>query len=304
MIDKKEKKNGIMIYYVDKNYDDEKMNKVMNTKLKRSDIDFIIDHDADVYTTNGELLLRFRKRKLDKETTQTFYDNVIQYATRKTNNRGSASGSKTKSVYNNPKIMTNIIGYFDKLSPKQKFRFKQLGIPLPKCTVRKTRFLDEFPEKFEKATPFIEEIDKYYKQYIPDKYAKQKRKAIQTPYHISNTSFTTVTLNVNYQTFVHTDKGDDREGFGNLSVIEHGTFTGGETCFPQYGIGVDVRTGDVLYMNVHLPHGNLPIDLKTPDAKRLSIVCYLRESIWNQTKGKTKKFMEKQNNTLKKIRVL
>lgn len=200
--------------------------------------------------------------------------------------------------------MTNIIGYFDKLSPKQKFKFKQMGLPLPKCIVRKTRFLDEFPDKFEKAIPFIQEVDKYYKQYVPDKYLKQKRKANQTPYHISNTSFTTVTLNVNYQTFVHTDKGDDREGFGNLSVIEHGIFTGGETCFPQYGIGVDVRTGDALYMNVHHPHANLPIVLKSPDAKRLSIVCYLRESIWNQTKGKTKKFMEKQNNTLKKIRVL
>lgn len=216
----------------------------MNTKLKREDISFIIDHNADVYTVSGHLLLRFRKKILDENKTKIFYDNVIQYATKKTNNRGSASGSKTKSVYNNPKIMTNIIGYFDKLSPKQKFRFKQLGIPLPKCTVRKTRFLDEYPEKFKNAIPFIEEIDKYYKTFVPDKYEKQKKKALQTPYHISNTSFSTVTLNVNYQTFVHTDKGDDKEGFGNLSVIESGKFTGGETCFPQYGIGVDVRTGD------------------------------------------------------------
>ncbi len=304
MIDKKEKKDGLMIYYVEKDYNDDKLENVMNTKLKRSDIKTIINHDADIYTSNGELLMRFRKNKLNKEKIKMFYDNVIQYATRKTNNRGSASGSKRKSVYDNPKIMTNIIGYFDKLSPKQKFKFKKMGLPLPKCTVRKTRFLDEFPEKFEKAIPFIEEIDKYYKKYIPDKYSKQKRKANQTPYHISDTAFTTVTLNVNYQTYIHTDKGDDIEGFGNLSVIEHGKFTGGETCFPQYGIGVDVRTGDVLYMNVHQPHANLPIILESPDAKRLSIVCYLRESIWKQTKGKTKKFMKRHNTTLKKIRTI
>ncbi len=61
MIERKENKNGVMIYYVEKEYDDDKLDKVMNTKLKRSDIQFIIDHDADVYTTSGELLLRFRK---------------------------------------------------------------------------------------------------------------------------------------------------------------------------------------------------------------------------------------------------
>ena len=54
---------------------------------------------------------------------------------------------------------------------------------------------------------------------------------------------------------------------------------------------MDIRTGDILYMNVHEPHGNLPIVLETSDAKRLSIVCYLRRRIWEQTRGKTKKFM-------------
>jgi len=63
---------------------------------------------------------------------------------------------------------------------------------------------------------------------------------------------------------------------------------------------VDVRMGDVLFMDVHQPHGNLPIKLETPEAKRLSIVCYLRKSIWDQTKGKTKKFMIRHNNQFNK----
>ncbi len=302
MIEKKEKKGGVTIYYVDKDYDNSKLEKVMNKKLKRSDINDFIDDDADVYTKDGKLLLRFRKNKLSKEITNEFYNNVIDFALKKTANRGSASGSKSKNVYDNPKIMSNIIGYFDKLSPIQKLMFKQQGKPLPKITVRETRFLSEYPEKFKKLVPLIEEIDKYYKQYVPENYAKQKKKANQTPYHISNTAFTTVTTNVNYQTTVHTDKGDDAEGFGNLAVIEHGKYTGGETCFPQYGIGVDVRTGDVLYMDVHEPHGNLPIELESKDAKRLSVVCYLRKSIWDQTKGKTRKFMEKHNKTMKNIK--
>ena len=136
MIEKKEKKGGVTIYYVDKDYDDTEMQKKMNKKLKRGDIKTIIDHDADVYTNEGKLLLRFRKNKLDKDNVKDFYDNIINFAQKPTSNRGSASGSSKKNVYENPKIMSNIIGYFDKLSPKQKFNFKQQNKSLPKITVR------------------------------------------------------------------------------------------------------------------------------------------------------------------------
>ena len=302
MIDKKEKKGEVTIYYVEKDYDDLQMEKKMNKKLKRDDIKTIIDHDADVYTKDGKLLLRFRKNKLDKENVKEFYNNIINFAQKTTTNRGSASGSKKKNVYENPKIMTNIVGYFDKLSPQHKFKFKKLGKPLPKITVRETRFLAEHPEKFKKLVPLIKEIDKYYEQYIPENYGNQKKKANQTPFHIADTAFTTITTNVNYQTTIHNDKGDDTEGFGNLAVIENGKYKGGETCFPQYGIGVDVRMYDIIYMDVHQPHANLPILLESPDAKRLSIVCYLRKSIWDQTKGKTKKFMMRQNKTMKNLK--
>jgi hypothetical protein len=301
MIEKKEKKGGITIYYVKKDYTDDKLSKVMNKKLKRSDIKDFIHDDADVYTEDGKLLLRFRKNKLNKENIDNFYENVIDFASLPTTNRGSASGSKNKNVYDNPKIMSNIIGYFDKLSPKQKAKIRDSGNKAPSITVRETRFLADYPDKFKKLVPLITEIDEFYKKLVPENYMNQKKKANQTPFRIGNTAFTTVTTNVNYQTTVHTDKGDDKEGFGNLAVIEHGKYKGGETCFPQYGLGVDIRTGDVLYMDVHEPHGNLPIELETKDSKRLSIVCYLRKSIWEQTKGKTKKFMIKHNKTLKKL---
>jgi hypothetical protein len=302
MIEKKEKKGSVTIYYVKKDYDDAQLHKIMNKKLKRNDIDVIIDHDADVYTEDGNLLLRFRKNKLNKNNIKEFYDNVIRFACSKTSNRGSTSGSKSKNVRDNPKTMTNIIGYFDKLSPQHKYIFKKKGIPLPKISVRETRFLSENPDKFNKLVPLIKEIDKYYKEYVPKNYEKQKKKANETPFKIGNTAFTTITTNVNFQTTVHTDKGDDIEGFGNLVVISEGKYKGGETCFPQYGIGVDVKETDVIFMDVHNPHGNLPIELETTNAKRLSVVCYLRKRIWEQTRGKTKKFMIKHNKTFKKMK--
>ena len=297
---KKEKKGDLTIYHVDKLITDDKMETFKNSNVKPSQIELIINDDADVYTQDGKLLMRFRKNKLTKNKVNDFYDNIIKFAQTKTNNRGSTSGSKNKNIWNNPKIMTNIIGYFDTFSPKQKYLLKQQGKRI--LNVRETRFNMDNPEKFKKMVPLIKEIDEYYEKYIPDNYVKQKKKANQTPFKISNTSFTTITTNVNFQTTIHKDKGDDSEGFGNLAVIEKGRYSGGETCLPQYGIAVNVRTGDILYMDVHEWHGNLPIKLIDKNAIRLSIVCYLRYNIWEKTKHKTKKFMIKHNKTIKNLR--
>ena len=95
IIDKKDK-NSVKIYTVEKDYDDDKMHQKLNKKLTRDQIKTIIDHDADVYTKEGDLLLRFRKNKLNKDNIDDFYDNVIDFAKNKTSNRGSATGSKKK----------------------------------------------------------------------------------------------------------------------------------------------------------------------------------------------------------------
>ena len=300
MIVKKEKKGNIMVYYLNKNIDDVKMDALKNTYVKPGQIDLIISDDADVYTTDNKLLIRFRKNKLVQKNLDNFYENAIDFAQNKTSNRGSTSGSNKKNVADNPEIMSNIIGYFDKLSPSQK---KLLSIRNKKMLpVRETRFNMDYPEKYEKIVPLIKEINNLYEKYIPENYKKQNKKAKQTHFKIANTCFTTVTTNVNFQTTIHKDKGDDEEGFGNLVVIEEGKYTGGETCLPQYGVGVDVRMGDILFMDVHEWHGNLPIKFEDKNTKRLSIVCYLRTNLWEKTKNKTKKFMIQHNKTLKNMR--
>jgi hypothetical protein len=298
---KKEKKGNTTIYTVEKDYDDDKMEKKMNKMLKRDDITTIIDHNADVYTSDGKLLLRFRKNALKKDNTDAFYDNVIKFAKNVSGNRGSATGSKNKSIWTNPKVMSNIFGFFDRWSPIQKVMFKRLN-KYPSVDVRECRFNMDYPEEYKKTIPLIKEIDGLYEKLTPDQYAKQRKKANQTHFKIPGTSFTTVTTNVNYQTSIHTDKGDDEEGFGNLAVIEKGHYDGGETCFPQYGIGVDVRTGDMLFMDVHEPHANLPIKPADKESYRLSIVCYLRKNVWLRTKNKTRKFYESHRKTMKNMR--
>lgn len=288
MIIKKEKKGKVTVYHVDKEYDDAEMEKKMNSYIESGDIKLIIDHDADVYTKEGQLLLRFRKGSLMKTHVGDFYDNIISFARNKSNNRGNATGGRDKKTKKGKPVMSNIFGYFDTWSPSQKLIFKKTG-KKPKMMVRKCRFNMDYPEKYEKTIPLIKEIDELYEKLTPDHYKLQKKKANETYFKIPGTSFTTITTNVNYQTSIHTDKGDDREGFGNLAVIEKGEYKGGETCFPQYGIGIDVRTGDILFMDVHQPHANLPIEKKTEDTVRMSIVCYLREKVWANTRNKSEK---------------
>ena len=298
MIVKKEKKGNIMVYTVREDVTETEIDKRAGKKLTEADRKkmTIIDHDADVFIENpdgtpGKLLIRFRKGKLTKANVDAFWDNVIDFARKETANRGTASGSKIRDLKNNPKIKSNIIGYFDTISPSQKFLLKNAGIKLD-STARETSFIRDNPDKFEKLIPLVKEIDEYYEKYAPEYYAKQRKKANETHFKIRGTAFTTITTNVNFQTSLHKDKGDDSDGFGNLAVIERGEYTGAETCFPQFGVGVDCRTGDVLFMDVHYWHSNLPMKKKTKDAERLSIVCYLRWRLWEMTRGKTLKQMK------------
>lgn len=304
MIIKKEKKGDITIYYVKKDYDDAKIASKKNTYLKPSDIHLILQDDADVYTEEGNLLLKFRKNVLSETKIDDFYENVIKFAKGKTSNRGNTSGAEKNNMNtgDNPKIMTNIFGYFDRWSPAQKHIFTKRGQKIP-LEVRPCRFNVEHPELYEKTLPLIREIDVLYSKMIPEPYKKQKAKAVQTLFKVDNTAFTTITTNVNFQTTIHTDKGDDAEGFGNLVVIERGEYEGGETCFPQYGLGVNLRSKGILFMDVHHPHANLPIRKKTKDAVRLSVVCYLREKVWLRTKGKSKDFFNRHNRTVRNLRI-
>jgi hypothetical protein len=302
MIIKREKKNGINILHVSKDKTDEEMEKIKNTLITSKLITDIIDDDTDVYTEENKLLLKFRKNKLKKKNIERFYENVINFAKKSySNNRGSTSGSSSKNIYDNPKVMSNIIGYMDNFSPSQKLLLKRQNTCV-KFNVRECRFNVDYPVKYKELVPLVQDIDRLYKSLVPNHYKKQLKKANQTHFKIPKTSFTTITTNVNFQTSIHKDKGDDKDGFGNLTVIEEGEYTGAETCLPQFGIGVNVRTGDILFMDVHEWHGNLPMVAKSKDTIRLSIVCYLRYNVWKNTLKVTKAQMLKHNTTLRNIK--
>ena len=193
----------------------------------------------------------------------------------------------------NNQVASNPIGFYEESK-----NFCHLPCRLTHFT--RTNFND-----YNKGLPFIQQIDSLFKKLIPDAHEKQLDRANKKPHlKIPGTSFSTITINRNFRTALHRDAGDFKGGFGNLTVIERGKYHGGYTVFPQFGVAVDVRSGDFLAMDVHQWHSNTDI-YETEEDKifnntidyafndnpevgtvgldkkytRLTFVCYLREKI-------------------------
>ena len=300
--------NGVKTFFVRKVMSDEDIASKISEYFPSKHYKLVLKEDADVYGVdeNGEpekLLVKFRKNVIPDSLCKVGIANLKKAAMKKHDNRGAAAGpidlskmplyandaskfvernkfrikayisKETGKLVNNSlgnQSTSNIIGYFDKPD-------RNIKENAPPC--RETAFTSQQVNQWKASIPLIQAIDKQFKKLIPDRYAVQYKRANMTPFVIDNTAFSTVTINYNWRTGLHTDKGDLQEGFGNLVVLEEGKYDGGYTGFPQYGVCVDARNGDFLGMNVHEWHCNTEIKPITKDYTRLSLVCYLREKM-------------------------
>ena len=296
------------------------------TYFSEKDVDEIIDYDADVYAEDPDapggkkLLFKLRKNVIPHDLIKLAWKNFYKSANA-SRNRGAAAGPiDTKSKYwtrrklakntikgwsaqymekgklskmrVNNNVFSSVLGYFEKTP--------FMGLP---C--RLTSYTQLYFDQYKAGTPYIEKIDDLFKKLVPDRYDVQYKRAKGNPaFQIGNTSFSSVTINRNFRTGLHMDAGDLREGFGNLSVIERGKYKGGYTIFPRYKVGIDLRTGDFVAMDVHEWHCNTELKEEIEDKKfnssipeiyrndketgtqgidklfsRVSFVCYLREKL-------------------------
>lgn len=124
----------------------------------------------------------------------------------------------------------------------------------------------------------INESVRFLKDKVPGLYEKMYS-AIQDKYRFGGdkSPFTTITINKNFRTAMHRDKGN-LNGYAVLTASHIGKqFKGGLLHFPQYGIAVPLRKGDALVANVKLLHGNDKIVYPSKDSSRISFVLYSRE---------------------------
>lgn len=307
------------------------------TYFTDDDADIILDEDADVYAVNpktGEkkLLARFRKHVLPNELVRRGWEAYYQTAAA-SRNRGAAAGpikldsaywkkrkptdinkwsarymqnGKLSKMRVNNNVFSSVLGYFEQTP--------FMGLP---C--RLTSYTQKYFDRYTHGIPFIQAIDATFKKLIPERHAKQLAAAKEKPmYQVAGTAFSSITINRNFRTALHMDDGDFRDGYGNLSVIERGKYSGGATIFPQYKVGFNVRTGDFLAMDVHEWHCNTEMretaeqkeynkrlpKIHHDDAStgtlggekpftRISFVCYLREKLRGCKPAETKEYYDR-----------
>lgn len=239
----------------------------------------LLQQDADVYKPDGEPLVMLRRGSIPKNIIETAYPALHHLRNYTTTNRyvygGSderktvryADGTKSKTVHTAP-TASAIIGYFDRQGGRH-----------PMC--RTTRFTSNEVSKWKSTLPMVKHVNNLFKKTLPERYAAQAAVVAKTKpaWVISQTVFTTLTVNNNAVAAVHCDKGDYKKGFGVISCVRRGEYSGACLCFPQYGCAVDLQDGDVLFFNAHEWHGMTPMEKHSEDAERITCVYYFREKM-------------------------
>lgn len=180
-----------------------------------------------------------------------------------------------------------VAGYMDRrdvtATAMVKSRLKQPPSNLGRVVCRQTVFTAQNPRgAWDRAVPILQAIGKLHSTIDPVGYAQQEAyldQHVSPELRIAGTAYTTVSVNRSFQTRIHCDAGDYRDGSGML-VVAGRDFEGGQLCFPRYGIALCTEPGDFVAMDVHEWHGNLPI-VHTGAAGapgfRLALIAYVRE---------------------------
>ena len=256
------------------------------SKLCKSNKNYkIVNETCKIYDENNTLIGYFLKGIITDTKLIEAGRNLKTYAQITTRRTQSAGTEKTMHTKNgatfkvaNP-VYSSIVGYMENTS-------------FHGC--RQTALYKKHENLFDNETiKLIQFISNKFKEYCPNEYKKQISfvKKVNKNMVLKGTCYTTLTINKDFRTRTHTDKGDYNGGLGNLAVFnyeENGklqTYKGGEFLLPDYNIGIKMEEGDLLFVDVHKTHCNNPIKGKG----RMSLVCYARENLENRCKNTTKK---------------
>lgn len=264
---------------------DEAVAPLEGRRLGEDSFDLLIQDDADVFKPNGDLLIRFRKRILSPLRVKVAQD-ALRAAAKRTRNRGAAAGvdvprelsvpqgrlryhpllkdgTLSKTSYA-PPVESGVVGFLDR------------NVRFPYC--RLTEFGHDHQEELRAAYPLFRQISVLFRELAPERHAAQlaEVQATSRDFVLPGTVFTTVTVNRNFQTALHQDKGDLKAGFGVMTVMERGKYRGGYYVMPQFRVAVDARHGDLLLSDVHEWHGNTALEGLSANWERLSLVLYYR----------------------------
>ena len=263
----------IKVIYLPKIISDDELKTSKGEFFHSGYVHHYINYDCDVYDeSTRKFICSFRKNRLttsDKAWTNYRHLSVASRG------RGASAGpidpesvywkkrdliktkgfktsymvkGKPSKMYVNNQVASTPIGFFEKT--------KALGIDKP-C--RLTYHTSQALKQYEEGKPYIHELDRWFKHIRPQEYKIQLDRAnLQPDFKIDHTAFSTITMNRNFRTALHQDKGD----FGHIAVLsclEYGKYSGCLFLMPGYGIGIDLRMDDILVANVGNYHANSEI---------------------------------------------
>ena len=148
---------------------------------------------------------------------------------------------------------------------------------------RATSYTENYPEKFAKSYPYLQHLSEAFQEMLPWRYGNQKSAAdkIDKRFLVPNTPFSTITVNRNFRTAAHYDPANMENGFANICVFSNSdNYSGAYLVFPEIGYAVDIRPGDLLFVNNMAGlHGNTELVLDDPNAERISIIAFFHEGM-------------------------
>lgn len=211
--------------------------------------------------------------------------NLIRYK-KLTSNRTKASGVSAKKVEKYGQGMmgtavavnSSVVGYME-------------NTHLAAC--RQTVLMRKNRDFFNNDTmKLIKKISALFLLYAPTQHRKQAQfiKKINPNMRLGKTVYTTATVNVDFRTLTHADKGDFSSGLGNLAVFQEDgkKWSGSEFLMPDFNLAIRLHEGDVLFADVHETHCNA----KRVGGGRISLVLYARDGLAKKCHGVSKNELE------------
>ena len=263
---------------VKKSVSDEEAKVLIGQIANEKHYDNLITEEC-VVSCNGEILFAYIPNAIPNNFLKNAYP-YLKTAAGHTNNRGTATfkgsleyrmkadGTRSKTQKSKVKVMSGIVGYFDRYTR------------IPYC--RTCAWTEKNPKGWKQILPIVHKINSCFEKYVPDVYEKQKKVVDESSedFTITDTAFSTATINRNWQSAFHRDAKNFEGGMAGMGVVGAGKYDGGYLCFPEYKTAVNVRSSDIIIMNnTHLIHGNTNFDGKIGTYDRISIVCYFRDGI-------------------------
>jgi len=266
----------------------------------------IINESCDMYDSNTNKLIFSLKKNIIPKELYNLDKKIITHASTLSYNRGTASGIVTaaglrRGMENwkkkpkqpcdkdgNPlpedhKKHSSFFRYEDgrvsKRARSNSVASQSIG-GFDKSTTfpcRLTHWTKNNLKSYESIFPLCKYISDEYFSYCPDKWLRQYEKYERCPqeYVIPDTNFSTLTINMDFRTACHRDKGDCKVGLTCFTVKKCGEYSGGELIFPEYKIALNIEEGDLLLFDPHEAHCNNVIK----GEGRMSMVLYLREKM-------------------------